>query len=89
MRRSRGSKVTVELKENDVISYRTCGGGGYGPPEDRDPQDVLWDVRNGKVSPERARQVYRVAIDAGTLTVDLDTTTRFRSGPLVDPGGVP
>ena len=84
-----GSKVTVELKENDVISYRTCGGGGYGPPEDRDPQDVLWDVRNGKVSPERARQVYRVAIDAGTLTVDLDTTTRFRSGPLVDPGGVP
>ena len=63
-----GSKVTVQLKENDVVSYRTCGGGGYGPPEDRDPSDVLWDVRNGKVSLERARQVYRVAVDAATLT---------------------
>ena len=84
-----GSKVTVELKENDVISYRTCGGGGYGPPEERDPQDVLWDVRNGKVSLERARQVYRVAIDADTLAVDPDATTNLRSGPLDEPGGAP
>ncbi len=83
-----GSKVTVELKENDVVSYRTCGGGGYGPPEDRDPQDVLWDVRNGKVSLERAEQVYRVAIDADTLTVDLDATSLLRSGPMEKPGRV-
>ena len=75
-----GSKVTVQLKENDVVSYRTCGGGGYGPPEDRDPGDVLWDVRNGKVSLERARQVYRVAVDAATLTVDLEATAGLRSG---------
>ena len=84
-----GSKVTVQLKENDVISYRTCGGGGYGPPEARDPQDVLWDVRNGKVSLERACQVYRVAIDADTLAVDLDATSRLRHGSQDEPGGVP
>ena len=83
-----GSKVTVQLKENDVISYRTCGGGGYGPPQERDPQDVLWDVRNGKVSPERARQVYRVAIDAGALTVDLDATSRLRHGSQEESGVV-
>ena len=71
-----------------MVSYRTCGGGGYGPPEDRDPQDVLWDVRNGKVSLERARQIYRVAIDADTLTVDLDATSRLRHGSQEESGGV-
>ena len=83
-----GSKVTVQLKENDVVSYRTCGGGGYGPPEDRDPGDVLWDVRNGKVSLERARQVYRVAVDAATLTVDLEATAGLRSGSPEGSGDV-
>ena len=83
-----GSKVTVQLKENDVVSYRTCGGGGYGPPEDRDPEDVLWDVRNGKVSLERAGKVYRVAVDADSLTVDLEATARLRSGSPEGSGGV-
>jgi N-methylhydantoinase B len=45
-----------------VISVRTCGGGGYGPPEEREPERVLRDVLEGKVDPERARDVYRVAI---------------------------
>jgi N-methylhydantoinase B len=57
-----GSKVTVELEAGDVISVRTCGGGGYGPPEERDPELVRRDVREGKISPERARDVYGVAI---------------------------
>ena len=83
-----GSKVTVQLKENDVVSYRTCGGGGYGPPEDRDPEDVLWDVRNGKVSLERAGKVYRVAVDADSLTVDMEATARLRSGSPEGSGGV-
>ena len=55
------SKVTVQLKPGDVVSFRTCGGGGYGPPEERDPQLVLRDVRDGKVSLKRAREVYGVA----------------------------
>ena len=33
-----GSKTTVDLEPGDVISVRTCGGGGYGPPEERDPR---------------------------------------------------
>ena len=83
-----GSKVTVQLKENDVVSYRTCGGGGYGPPQERDPEDVLWDVRNGKVSVERARKFYRVEVDADSLTVDLEATSRLRSGSPEGSGGV-
>jgi N-methylhydantoinase B len=62
-----GSKSTVELVPGDVISVRTCGGGGYGPPEEREPARVLRDVLEGKVSPERAREIYRVAIDGREL----------------------
>lgn len=58
------SKSTHELKPNDVVSYRTCGGGGYGDPRERDPEAVHRDVREGKVSAERAREVY--GVDVGT-----------------------
>jgi N-methylhydantoinase B len=56
------AKATVPLEAGDVVSYRTCGGGGYGPPEERDPARVLRDVLEDKVSVERARDVYRVAV---------------------------
>jgi N-methylhydantoinase B len=52
------AKCTFELEAGDVVSYRTCGGGGYGPPNERDPELVRRDVREGKVSAERAREVY-------------------------------
>jgi len=54
------AKCTIELEAGDVVSYRTCGGGGYGPPAERDPEHVRQDVREGKVSVERARDVYGV-----------------------------
>ena len=72
------SKVTIELKPGQVISYRTCGGGGYGPPQARDPEAVLRDVREGKVSLERARDIYRVAINPEIWTVDQGETTKLR-----------
>ena len=46
------------MQAGDVVSYRTCGGGGYGPPAERDRDAVSRDVREGKVSLERAREVY-------------------------------
>jgi N-methylhydantoinase B len=73
-----GSKVTVELQPGDVVSFRTCGGGGYGPPTERDPQMVLRDVRDGKVSADRARDVYGVAVDTDSWTVDVAETTKLR-----------
>jgi N-methylhydantoinase B len=71
------AKCTVELDAGDVVSYRTCGGGGYGPPEEREPARVLRDVCEGKVSPDRARSIYRVAIDHGQI--DEAETERLRS----------
>ena len=64
-----GSKTTVELVPGDVISVRTCGGGGYGPPEEREPERVLRDVLEGKVDAGRAREIYKVAVDGRRLDV--------------------
>jgi N-methylhydantoinase B len=75
-----GSKVTVELSPGEVVSYRTCGGGGYGPPEERDPQLVLRDVREGKISLERARDLYKVSVDLNTWQVDEQETAKLRKG---------
>ena len=70
------AKVTIELEAGDVVSYRTCGGGGYGPPGERGPERVLRDVLEGKVSRERARDVYRVAVADGS--VDERATAELR-----------
>jgi len=53
-----GAKTTLEVRPGDVISIRTCGGGGYGSPADRESALVERDVREGKVSVARAREVY-------------------------------
>jgi N-methylhydantoinase B len=77
-----GSKTTLELRAGDVISYQTCGGGGYGNVHERDPQNVLRDVRAGKVSAQRAREVYGVAIDVERWVVDEVETRMLRGHEL-------
>jgi N-methylhydantoinase B len=59
----------------------TNGGGGYGPPAERDPDRVRRDVEAGYVTPERAQDVYRVAVHAredGTYEVDAAATAALR-----------
>ena len=68
------SKVTLNLQPGSVISYRTPGGGGYGTPLERDPERVLQDVAQGKVTPDRARDIYGVVLDATGKAVDLEAT---------------
>ena len=43
-----------------MIRVFTGSGGGYGDPRERDPALVRADVRNGLLSPQRARDVYGV-----------------------------
>ena len=80
------SKVTVQLQPGEIMSYRTCGGGGYGPPEERDPNSVCRDVREGKVSLERAREVYKVVVDPQSWTVDEAETERLRANDTINGG---
>ena len=48
----------LSTKPDDVIRVITGNGGGYGNPRDRDPAAVAMDVKNGLITPERAREVY-------------------------------
>ena len=72
------SKVTIQLKPGDVVRYETPGGGGYGRALERDPLLVLRDVRDGKVSHERAASAYGVVIDATGATIDEQATADLR-----------
>jgi N-methylhydantoinase B len=73
------SKSTTALDPGEVVSVRTPGGGGYGDPTERDPDAVLADVRDGKVSPEKARDVYGVAVEDGGVD---EAATRDRRAEL-------
>ena len=48
------------------------------------PEDVLRDVRDGRVSWERARDLYRVVVDVENWAVDWEATSRLRSGASED-----
>jgi N-methylhydantoinase B len=50
------------LKPGDALILRTGGGGGFGPPQERDRELVIRDVQQGYVSAEVARTVYRVDV---------------------------
>lgn len=74
--------TVARLAQGEVLFTFTTGGGGYGSPLDRAVERVSHDVVENWISPERAREVYGVAIDeAGAVdepaTVVLRETRRF------------
>ncbi|HTQ75154.1 MAG TPA: hydantoinase B/oxoprolinase family protein [Burkholderiales bacterium] len=74
------AKVLMKrLERGDAITIRAGGGGGFGPPEERDPQAVAHDVRQGYVSPGVARDVYGVVLDPKTFAVDRQATEAKRT----------
>ncbi len=76
------SKTTLSLHPGDVISIQSCGGGGYGPPDRRDPLAVLRDVLEARISADRAATEYHVAIDLATGTIDTERTAALRAGTI-------
>jgi N-methylhydantoinase B len=69
----------VLVEPGEAMVSVSCGGGGYGPPEERAPSRVAEDVREGWVSRSRAESVYRVAL-TDELQVDAAATRRLRRG---------
>ncbi|MBS1870263.1 MAG: hydantoinase B/oxoprolinase family protein [Actinobacteria bacterium] len=52
-------KVTsLPLEPGTILEYRTGGGGGYGPPSERDPEAVRADLRDGYITEQAARRDY-------------------------------
>src|SRR5262245_27717855 len=56
------SKVTIRLAPGDVVSVQTPGGGGCGEPSARPNGAIAEDVAMGKITPERARDVYGASV---------------------------
>ena len=74
----------IELQPGERVGSRSPGGGGYGDPRMREPERVLWDVREGYISLERAEAVYGVVITGDparfeTLHVDRRATHTRRA----------
>jgi N-methylhydantoinase B len=72
------SKGVDPLKAGDLLSINLPGSGGYGSPNDRDPEQVRWDVLNDKVSRQSAREHYAVLFDTG-MNVDREATAALRA----------
>jgi N-methylhydantoinase B len=68
------------VPKGSFLTVGTAGGGGYGPPTEREPERVLRDVQAGIVSVGQAREVYRVAIVAEGVDarLDVDATAALR-----------
>ena len=66
------------LASGELYHHVQAGGGGWGDPLDRDPERVLADVRNEKVSVEAARSQYGVVVAPG-LRLDEAQTARLRA----------
>jgi N-methylhydantoinase B len=54
------------VRKGEVVRVETTGGGGWGDPLEREPELVLRDVLQGKVSPAAARDHYGVVIGTGS-----------------------
>ncbi len=72
------SKTLLTIHKGDILRHILAGAGGYGNPLERDPDRVLDDVQNEKLTPAAAERDYGVIIDPRTLTVDRDRTETLR-----------
>ena len=72
------SKFLVNMNNGDTLRAEWPGAGGWGDPLDRDPELVLWDVVEEKVSRQRAKDVYGVVIQPATRSIDWDATQLLR-----------
>ena len=55
-------KIDTPLAKGDIIKIHTTGSGGFGNPEKRDPELVLDDYLNKKISSSAAKKIYKVFI---------------------------
>ena len=76
-------KYLMTLKKGDLYRVIQAGAGGYGNPHNRDPQAVLEDVQQEKLTREYAKAEYGVVVDPkGNL--DLPATEALRAELATD-----
>jgi N-methylhydantoinase B len=60
-----GKATRLKVPKGATLELTCGGGGGYGPPAERDPAAVHADIRDGYVSEARAREQYPHAFEPG------------------------
>ena len=68
----------MEVKPGDRIYHVISASGGHGDPWEREPERVLADVKDEKLSVTAAQDQYGVIINAQDLSVDWEGTTILR-----------
>jgi N-methylhydantoinase B len=81
-----GEPVTLQPRQEDfrqtaadVYAVRWTGGGGFGDPMDRDPDDVQDDLDDLAVTPEAAVSIYGAVFDPAGGRVDRTATEARRA----------
>ncbi len=68
----------LQIKKGAVLTTYTGGGGGFEEPLERDPEDILKDVKNRYVTIENAKDDYKVSITPD-LEIDRNATEKLRN----------
>jgi N-methylhydantoinase B len=76
-------KTLLDLQPDEVLHLNMPGGGGYGDPLVRDPEQVRQDVIAGYVTPRAAAEQYAVVV---RFTGDPDSLVRMPGDWVVDEG---
>jgi N-methylhydantoinase B len=74
----RKAHLHLDVKPGDRIYHVISASGGHGEPWEREPEKVLADVRDEKLTVTGAREQYGVVIDPQTLRVDWEQTAALR-----------
>ena len=72
------SCAQVDVADGQRVLSISAGGGGYGDPRQRPAEQVARDIELGRISAERGRAVYGVAVDQNG-SVNLEETARLRA----------
>ncbi len=73
------AKFLTTVNRGDVLRVRLAGGGGHGDPRQRDPDAILEDVLEGKMSVAHARAAYGVVVSGEPPAVDMRQTAELRN----------
>lgn len=68
----------VPIAPHTIVRCYTAGGGGYGPPWERDPQRVIDDLLDGYITRQAAEAVYGLRFQNGAADIDVEATRQTR-----------
>ena len=81
------SKFVRTMHRGDVFRGEMAGSGGYGDPYTREPEAVLNDVRQEKITVKHALREYGIVIDPASGKVDIKATDTYRAARLAAENG--